>query len=44
MLQSIGDFLDDEDDEELLEVKKNIFYNEVIDVDNFQIFVEVCLS
>lgn len=34
--ESTGDSLDDEDDEELLEAKKNTSYNEVIDADNPQ--------
>lgn len=44
LLQSTGDSLDDEDDEELLEAKKNTSYNEVIDADNPQTPAEVCSS
>ena len=40
-LQSTGDSLDDEDDEDLMEAKKNTSYNEVIDADNPQTPAEV---
>lgn len=41
ILQSTGDSLDDEDDEDLMEAKKNTSYNEVIDADNPQTPAEV---